>query len=242
MPSSDPPLLVGGGRTGAGPTPSEITLFASRPTRGLGGQSRLKRHGFAQGPRFSDRELPAYRARSLLGKRATTTNTWRPKWGGYHGATLRAGLTASRSVSPRRSSDLFYQPAARKSVQKITPLARPWDFTKKTCAQTFRIVIPSLIGHYTTGPRTGREKHHLKPLQDRHPVAFRKCLESEEALQSDLSVFCILHPSSGVLSGHCHGFTSQNPSLSSGILASDDSIAQLCGEPGAGKNAQEMRW
>jgi hypothetical protein len=58
-------------------------------------------------------------------------------------------------------------------------------------------------------------------------VASRKRLESEEALQSELSVFRILHPSAGA---PCYGHTPQDLSLSSGILASDDSIAQLCGD------------
>ena len=63
-----------------------------------------------------------------------------------------------------------------------------------------------------------------------HPVTFRKCLESKETLQSEHSVFCILHPSAGAPYVRCYGHTSQDPSLSSGILASDDSIAQLYGD------------
>jgi len=61
-------------------------------------------------------------------------------------------------------------------------------------------------------------------------VVFRKCLEGEEALQSKLSVFRILHPSTGVRDVRCCGHTPQDLSLSSGILASNDSIIQLCGD------------
>ena len=62
------------------------------------------------------------------------------------------------------------------------------------------------------------------------PVAFRKRLESEEALQSELSVLRILHPSAGAPHVRRYGRTLQDPSLSSRIPASDNSIAQLCGD------------
>ena len=58
----------------------------------------------------------------------------------------------------------------------------------------------------------------------------RKRLESEEALQSKLSVFHILHPSFGVQGGRCYGHAPQDLSLSGGILASNDRIAQLCSD------------
>ena len=61
-------------------------------------------------------------------------------------------------------------------------------------------------------------------------MSSRKCLESEEALQSKLSVFHIPHPSFGVQGGRCYGHAPQDLSSSSGILASHHSIAQLCGD------------
>lgn len=63
-----------------------------------------------------------------------------------------------------------------------------------------------------------------------HPVAFRKYLKSEEALQSELSVFCILHPGAGPPYMRCYGNRPQDLSLSSRILASDDIVAQFCGD------------
>ena len=63
-----------------------------------------------------------------------------------------------------------------------------------------------------------------------HPMAFRKNLKSEEALQSELSVFRILHPGASPPDMRCYSNTSQDLGLSSGIPASDDSVAQLCGD------------
>ena len=60
-------------------------------------------------------------------------------------------------------------------------------------------------------------------------MAPRKRLESEEALQSELPVFRIPHPSAGA-PGPCYGRTPQDLSLSNRILASGDSITQLCGD------------
>lgn len=63
-----------------------------------------------------------------------------------------------------------------------------------------------------------------------HPVAFRQRLESKEALQSELPVFCIFHPSAGAPCMRCYGSAPQDPSSRGGTLASDDSGAQLCGD------------
>ena len=55
------------------------------------------------------------------------------------------------------------------------------------------------------------ERMSPRPLQNTQPLASHKRLEGEEALQSELSVFRILHP--------CCGRTPQDLSFSSGILA-----------------------
>ena len=83
-----------------------------------------------------------------------------------------------------------------------------------------------IAAHVLTIKDSARE-HNLNPLQNIRPVAFRKRLESEEALQSEPPVFQILHPNAGA---PCCSRTPQDMSLSSRILASDDSIAQLCGD------------
>ena len=57
---------------------------------------------------------------------------------------------------------------------------------------------------------------------------FCKYLESEEPLQSKLSVFHILHPSTGV-DVWCYGHASQDLSLSGRIMAGHDRVAQLRG-------------
>jgi len=67
-------------------------------------------------------------------------------------------------------------------------------------------------------------------LQNTLPVAFRKSLESEKALQSELSVFRIIHLNAGARCVGCNGRTLQDLGLSGGILASHDSIAQLYGD------------
>ena len=58
---------------------------------------------------------------------------------------------------------------------------------------------------------------------------FRKFLKGEEAFQSYLSVFCIFHPNVGAPRAHRPGCTAQNLGLSGRTLASDDSVAQRCG-------------
>ena len=68
---------------------------------------------------------------------------------------------------------------------------------------------------------------HLNPLHDAHPVALYKFLASEEAPQSKLPVFHILHPSAGA---PCWGCTPRDQSLSSRVLTTNDSIAQLHGD------------
>ena len=78
--------------------------------------------------------------------------------------------------------------------------------------------------------RSGTAKQHqLNPLQNASPVDSRKCLESEKALQSKLSVFRILHPSTGVLDVRCYGCAPQDLSLNGRILAGHDRVAQLRG-------------
>jgi len=67
-------------------------------------------------------------------------------------------------------------------------------------------------------------------LQNMLPVALRKSLESEKTLQSELSVFRIVHPNAGARCVGCYGRTPQDLSLSGGILATYDSVAQLCGD------------
>ena len=67
------------------------------------------------------------------------------------------------------------------------------------------------------------------PLQNTCPVTFCKWLESEEVLQSELSVLWIHHPDiSRCMS--CYSRTSQDLSLSSGVLTSEDGVAQLFGD------------
>jgi hypothetical protein len=63
-----------------------------------------------------------------------------------------------------------------------------------------------------------------------YPMASRNCLESKEVFQSELSVFSIFHPGAGMLHVCCYSDTLQDPSLSNGILASDDSSIQLHGD------------
>ena len=67
-------------------------------------------------------------------------------------------------------------------------------------------------------------ERRLNLLQNMHAVASGKRLESEEALQREISVLRILHPTAGA--DVCsYGRAPQNRSLSSEILASADSIA-----------------
>jgi len=73
------------------------------------------------------------------------------------------------------------------------------------------------------------EDDDLNPLQNMRPVASCERLESKEALQSKLSVLCILHTSAGVQDTRCYSHTPRDLSFSSGILAGYDSIAQFGG-------------
>jgi len=84
--------------------------------------------------------------------------------------------------------------------------------------------MPKLHGSFGDSKRTS-----AKPLQNGSPVDSRKCPESEKALQSKLSVFHILHPSTGVLGMRCYGHAPQDPSSSGRILAGHDRVTQLCG-------------
>ena len=61
-------------------------------------------------------------------------------------------------------------------------------------------------------------------------MTFRKRLESEETFQSKLSVLRIPHPNAGALQVGQNGDTSQDPSLNSGMLATDNSVARLQGD------------
>ena len=93
------------------------------------------------------------------------------------------------------------------------------------CAIT---ISTAFLDHYTAGFKDD-VRERLNPLQKVHPVTFCKFPESDEALQSELSIFGILHPNADV-QVRCCGYTPRDQSCVFRIPATLDSFAQLRGD------------
>ena len=94
-----------------------------------------------------------------------------------------------------------------------------------------RCTIPistAFLDRYTAGFKDD-VREHLNSLQNVHPVAFCKSLESEKALQSELSILGVFHPNAGV-HVRCYGYTPRDLSCVFRIPATLDSFAQLRGD------------